>query len=90
MFAMFAMFARRWVLAVFAFVVAAASAQAQFKDNSEPSGPKLGATHDSKWRCGVIINTAGGPCEKIVGYIPVPMDWPEQRQRSSKKSFRPA
>ncbi len=83
------MSARRFSFAVFAVIIAAASAQAQFKDNAEPSGPRLGATHDLKWRCGVVINASGGPCEKIVGYIPVPMDWPEQRVKVLEEDLSP-
>ena len=80
---------RRWACALFAVVVAAASASAQFKDNVEPSGPKLGASHDSKWRCGVIITASGGACVQLVGYIPVPMDWPEQRVKVLEEDISP-
>ena len=80
---------RCWVCAALAVVVAAASARGQFKDNVEPGGTRLGASHDSKWRCGVIITASGGPCQKIVGYIPVPMDWPEQRVKVLEEDLSP-
>ena len=83
------MSARCWVSALFVVFVAAASASAQFKDNAEPSGPRLGTSHDSKWRCGVIITASGGPCVQLVGYIPVPMDWPEQRVKVLEEDISP-
>ncbi len=69
-------------------VGASASALAQFKD-AEPGGPKLGPSEVSKWRCGMVITAAGGPCKGVIGYVPVPRDWPEQQVRIAEEDISP-
>ena len=50
---------------------------AQFKEG-DPGGAKTGAAQTHKWKAGVVITAVGGPCKSIVGYVPVPIEWPEQ------------
>ena len=69
-------------------VGASASALAQFKD-AEPGGPKLGDSEVSKWRCGMVITAAGGACQGVIGYVPVPSDWPEQQVKIVEEDVSP-
>jgi hypothetical protein len=55
----------------------AAPAFAQFKDGN-PGGAKTGQSQAHRWKAGVIIQAASGPCRSVTGYVPVPMEWPEQ------------
>ncbi len=56
----------------------AAPVFAQFKDGEE-QGMKLGDTKTTRWRAGMIITASGGTCKGLVGYAPIPIDWPEQQ-----------
>jgi hypothetical protein len=58
-------------------VTCAAPARAQFKDG-EPSGTKLGQVRVQRWRAGLTVEAVGGACKGIVGYVPLPAEWPEQ------------
>jgi hypothetical protein len=68
--------------------LAAGSAQAQFKEEAEPGGIKLGQTKTMKWQAGMTA-AAAGPCRAIHGYIPVPTDWPEQEVSVVKEEISP-
>ena len=37
----------------------------------------------------MIITASGGPCKQLVGYIPVPMEWPEQRVKVLEEDISP-
>ena len=52
-------------------------AAAQFKEG-DPGGAKTGVAQVHKWKAGIVVTAAGGPCRSIVGYVPVPIEWPEQ------------
>lgn len=52
-------------------------AAAQFKE-AEPGGARLGEAYVQRWQSGVVVTAAAGSCQGIVGWAPVPMDWPEQ------------
>jgi hypothetical protein len=56
----------------------AAEARAQFKEKEE-GGSRLGQTLTQRWRAGVIVTAAGGPCFGIEATVPIPTDWPEQK-----------
>ena len=56
-----------------------ASALAQFKQGgSAPNDVKTGQTQVTRWRVGMVIRASGGACRGIIGYAPVPTEWPEQ------------
>jgi hypothetical protein len=65
------------VLLAVASLACAAPASAQFKDG-EPSGSKLGNIRVQRWRAGLTVEAVGGPCKGMVGYVPLPAEWPEQ------------
>jgi transglutaminase-like putative cysteine protease len=70
----------RLTLACLALATAAAmptAGWAQFKE-ADPGGSKLGESQTQYWQCGVTVEALGGPCRGIVGYVPVPVEWPEQ------------
>lgn len=46
---------------------------------SVEEGARLAESKTSRWKCGMKIRAAGGPCRGVVATIPVPTDWPEQR-----------
>ncbi len=43
-----------------------------------PQETELGESRVQRWRAGVEITASGGPCRRVVGYVPLPVDWPEQ------------
>jgi transglutaminase-like putative cysteine protease len=53
-------------------------ASAQFQEG-DPGGAKVGESRTQRWRAGVIVTASTGPCTRLVGYVPIPTDWPEQR-----------
>ena len=63
-------------------------AAAQFKEG-DPKGTKTGEATVQKWQCGVIINATSGPCTGLKGYVPVPIDWPEQQVRVLEEDISP-
>jgi hypothetical protein len=73
-------------------------AYAQFADEAGKTGEhgKLGEAQTQRWKVGMQI-TATSACSKIMGYIPVPVDWPEQKVKvvdedispQAKISYRP-
>jgi len=54
--------------------------RAQFVEG-DPGGARLGDSRTQRWRCGLTVEAVGGACRGIVGYVPVPVDWPEQSVR---------
>ena len=58
-------------------VLMASAAMAQFK-KAEEGGSQFGQTLTQRWRAGVIVTAASGPCFGIEAYVPIPTDWPEQ------------
>jgi hypothetical protein len=54
-----------------------AAALGQFQ-RGDPGGAKLGQSQVQRWRCGLVVEAVGGPCKGIVGYVPCPVEWPEQ------------
>jgi len=55
------------------------SAWAQFKKPGGDEGVALGESRVQKWQCGLVVSASGGACTGIVGYVPIPIDWPEQQ-----------
>jgi hypothetical protein len=83
------MFSAAVVLAAGMFLaVCAAPAVAQFKDG-EVGGAKLGVAQAHKWQVGVKVAAVGGPCKGIVGYVPVPTEWPEQTVKVAAQEVSP-
>ena len=72
---------RAWLILV--AVVAACPARGQFLDTppATASGPALGDVRTLKYRVGVEVTAADGPCRGIYASLPVPADWPEQKVR---------
>ena len=62
-------------LVVWASMIAAA--WAQFKQ-PDTEGAQLGEAQVQRWRAGMIVSAASGPCQGIQATAPVPIDWPEQ------------
>ena len=67
---------------------AAAPAVAQFKEG-DPGGAKLGASHLQKWQAGIVVVAQGGPCKGIIGYAPIPSEWPEQQIKVAQQDVSP-
>ena len=59
---------------------------AQFRDD-DPEEAQLGEEQTQRWKAGIIVTAAGGPCKGLVGYVPVPIDWPEQKVRIVEEEF---
>ncbi len=52
---------------------------AQFEEGGDEGGATLGKSRTQRWKAGLIVTAQGGRCNGIVGYAPVPVDWPEQK-----------
>ena len=58
------------------------TAWGQFKkEASSPDKAEFGESKPQRWKMGIILTAAGGPCLATTGYVPVPVDWPEQKVR---------
>lgn len=81
----------RNILAALIVVVSfAATSLGQFREAGEdPKGTKLGEAKVLKWQAGVIVTAAGGPCSSIVGYVPLPVAWPEQELSVAEEDISP-
>jgi len=77
------------IIVALGLFAAAAPALAQFKQNEDAEGPKVGDARVSQWRTGVMIKAANGPCNGLAGYIPVPTDWPEQEVKVMAEEISP-
>jgi len=54
----------------------------QFLDTAEPGGgPRFGDVREQRFRVGVVVTSAAGPCRNVYATMPVPAEWPEQRVR---------
>lgn len=73
---------------VVALLGLAPSAEAQFKD-ADPGGAKATDSKVQRWKAGVVIRAAGGPCNRIVATAPIPIDWPEQTVKIVKEDITP-
>ena len=60
----------------------------QFKE-ADPGGAKVGEARVQRWRAGVVVKAAGRAVQRIVGYMPLPTEWPEQQVKTSRRRFRP-
>ncbi len=69
-------------------VLPSAPAIAQFKDGAS-GGAKAGPAQTHRWKAGVIIQASGGPCRSVTGYVPVPMEWPEQTVKIVEEDVSP-
>ena len=67
---------------------ASAPALAQFKEG-DPGGAKLGASRVQKWKAGILVSAVGGPCKSIIGYVPIPSEWPEQQIKVANQEVSP-
>jgi len=73
---------------MFLFAIAPAAARAQFRE-ADPKGPRPGTPAVQKWRAGMEVTADSGPCRGMVGYAPVPVDWPEQTVRVVEEDVSP-
>ena len=73
-------------------VAAAWPARGQFLDTppATASGPALGDVRTLKYRVGVEVTAADGPCRGIYASLPVPADWPEQKVRVVAEDVSPS
>jgi hypothetical protein len=56
-----------------------APAWAQFKEGGDVEGAKAGKSETTRWQAGMTIKATDAACQGLVGYTPVPTDWPEQQ-----------
>ncbi len=71
---------QRHVLTSLIVLLAAVSpARCQFQEGGDPKGPRLGEAQVQRWQFGLLVQAAAGPCRDMVGYVPLPSEWPEQQ-----------
>lgn len=75
-------------LAVFLFLVSVGLANAQFEGGAD-HGPKLDQALTKRFKIGVTVRAVGGPCKGIVGTMPVPTEWPEQKVEQVDEDLSP-
>jgi hypothetical protein len=75
-----------------AAILAAGPARGQFVDTppATASAPALGDVRTLKYRLGVEVTAADGPCRGIYASMPVPTDWPEQKVRVVAEDVSPS
>ncbi len=67
------------------------SALGQFKEEaSNPTNVELGQAQTQSWKAGMELTAVGGPCLGIKGYVPMPVNWPEQRVTIVEEDIAPA
>jgi hypothetical protein len=71
------------------FLAFAGAARAQFQEG-DPGGMKLGKSHSQRWKIGMTVTAVGGPCKGLMGYVPVPVEWPEQQVTVAEEDISPA
>ena len=69
-------------------LISISTSHAQFKEG-DPGGIEMGESQTQKWQVGVNVTALGGPCRGLVGYIPVPVEWPEQIVRVVEEDISP-
>jgi hypothetical protein len=79
---------RTTIFCILAFFSCVSPAFAQFKEG-DPGGAKTGAAQAHKWKAGVVVTAAGGPCRSIVGYMVAPIEWPEQTVKVCEQEVSP-
>lgn len=79
----------RFVLLVIVSLLFASTAWAQFQEG-DPGGTRLGKSGTERWKVGMIVTAVGGSCRGIVGYVPVPVEWPEQQVSVVEEDISPA
>lgn len=79
---------RMFLAALMLWVGLTVPALAQFREG-DPGGAKLGESRVQRWRAGVIVTAAGGSCKGLVGYVPIPIDWPEQQVKIVDEEISP-
>lgn len=52
-------------------------------------GPTLGDVREQRFRVGVVVTAAVGPCRNIYATMPVPAEWPEQRVQVVSETVSP-
>jgi hypothetical protein len=81
-----------WVLGLGSWVLVSilgvSPAVAQFKEGGEAKGPKLGEAQVQRWQFGLVVQ-AVSPCRDVVGYVPMPGEWPEQQLSVVAEDFSP-
>src|SRR5436309_1168143 len=74
---------------LFGFVLSAGSTvRAQFED-VKTGGARLDKTVVEKIKIGMIVTAQGGPCNGMVGTVPVPTEWPEQKVQIIREDVTP-
>ncbi len=79
-----------WLATAVLASMVAAPAWAQFKQEDEPAkGTRRGEPQIQRWQFGLTVTAAAGPCKGLVGYVPVPISWPEQQVAVLQEDFSP-
>lgn len=85
---------RHVCLMILAFASLAASpAWAQFKEGGQEEDGKKGTTRGEaevqRWQFGLTLSADNGSCSGLLGYVPVPLSWPEQEVSIVQEDITP-
>ena len=75
-------------LAMALLLLLAGPASAQFQ-KGDTGGAPVGETRTARWQAGLEVLAVGEPCRGLVGSVPVPIDWPEQKVRVVEEDVSP-
>ncbi len=81
----------RWLSilnSMFICFLSAVPAAAQFQQGPS-GGAGLGETRTVRWQAGMVVRAVGEPCRGLIGTVPVPIDWPEQKVRVVEEDISP-
>ncbi len=67
------------ILSIFCLFTFCLPAAAQFDEGGDEGGATLSKSRTQRWKAGLVVTAQGGSCNGIVGYAPMPVDWPEQK-----------
>lgn len=78
-----------WLASLGLLLLSVAPAWGQFRQGGDEGGAQQGEVRTEKWKAGLVVSAASGPCRGIVAYVPVPTDWPEQKVRVADEEITP-
>lgn len=79
----------RWFALSCAMFWSVSAAFGQFQQQTAADGPTLGQSQTLRWQAGMVVTAVGGACTRLVGTVPVPVDWPEQQVRVVSEDISP-
>jgi Transglutaminase-like superfamily len=77
------------LVSLFLGLILTTVASAQFKQKTDalPGNVELGKKETQSYRAGMEVTAVGGACLGLKGYVPMPVNWPEQKVTIAKEEI---